>query len=233
MIEVCGKSVCGPLRSNNEDSYGFRFAPCKGKDKVILAVADGLGGCPYGEVASMIAVNTALDLIQQGIEEDGDLDYLLKKAFNAANIAILRDCTYDPDHEGMASTLTVAVLDNDSVTVAHYGDCRCYLVRDDDIILITEDHNYVECRSQLTKWLGDNKFIKPDIYKNNIFTGDCVILATDGMYSLFDEEACRDILQNRDDLEALCSLMMVRGSSPSSRDNSTVVIAKLSPEMKV
>ena len=248
MIEIAGKSVCGPMRKNNEDSFGMRF---KG-EYAVFAVADGLGGCPFGEVASFIAANTALDHIQQNLSDDmssEDIGHLMKKAFNIANIAILRDSAEDPDHAGMASTLTLAVMNDDHLTVAHYGDCRCYLVRDDEIIQITEDHNLAAYlvregritmeealvhagNSQIINCLGENKFIKPDIHKYNIIPGDCVILASDGMYSLFDEDARRDILQRRDDPEALCGLMMARGASEDSKDNSTVVIAKTSPGQK-
>jgi len=240
MIEVAGKSVCGPRRQNNEDSFGFRSV---GK-YVIFAVADGLGGCPYGEVASQIAVNKSLDYVSKCLEQDEkDLEFMLEKAFNTANIGILRDCAANPDHDGMASTLTFAVMSDDSLTIAHYGDCRCYLVRGDELIQITEDHNlaaylvrkgritkeeavYHVSNSQIINCLGENKFIKPDIHKYNIIEHDCVILASDGMYSLFDEETCRDILQRRDDPEALCDLLMERGASEDSTDNSTVVIAR-------
>ena len=248
MIEVCGKSVCGPARSNNEDSFGFRFVD----GRVVMAVADGLGGCPYGEVASSIAVSSVLDHLMQvlpELEDWDDIDIVLKKAFNVANIAILRDSTFNPDHTGMCSTLTVAIIDEKSLIVAHYGDCRCYIVHEDELTQITEDHNLANRlikegrltpeealfhagRSQIINCLGENKFIKPDIYKNLLLTHDCVILASDGMYSLFDEDACRDILQSRNDLERLCDLMMERGTSERSTDTSTVVIAKIAPEIK-
>ena len=246
MIEACGKSVCGPARRNNEDYYGYRAVG----NYMLLAVGDGLGGCPYGEIASRIAVETALNYMTDmvpGILEETELSVQLDKAFNRANIAILRDCAEQPEHIGMCSTLTMAVIKGTRVTIAHYGDCRAYLIHDDDILQLTEDHNVTgfllrsgkiteeearlhEGRNELVNSLGENKFIRPDIYTYNANYGDCVILASDGMYSLFDEDACRDILQNKDDPELLCELLATRGASDESRDNSTVVVARIKDE---
>lgn len=246
MIEVLGKSVCGPARYNNEDSYDYRFVG----DVLIMAVADGLGGCPYGEVASRIAVTSVIDSISKSLEADGseaDLKFMLKRAFNIANVDILRDQLTDPDHEGMCTTLTVALIIGNRLTVAHYGDCRCYVLRGSDIELLTEDHNVANHlirelgmdpedarvqagKSQLVSCLGENKFIKPDIYGYDIINDDCIILASDGMYSLFDEDTCLEILRRRDDLGDLCDYLVGRGTSDDSRDNSTVVISKIIPD---
>ena len=248
MFEVCGNSVCGPVRHNNEDYYGYRIMP----DRAVIAIADGLGGCPYGEVASQIAVDTALQYLEEvmgGIASEEDLAFHLDKAFNRSNIEILRNCAENPEYIGMCSTLTAAVVDQNRITVAHYGDCRAYLVRGDDILQLTEDHNLAgfllrsgkiseeeaahhDGRSSLVSCLGENKFIRPDIYTYNAFCGDCVILASDGMYSLFDENTCRDILQNTDDLRSMCDILVTRGASDESRDNSTVVVCRIMPDIE-
>lgn len=246
MIEVLGKSVCGPARSNNEDFYDYRFVG----DVLVMAVADGLGGCPYGEIASRIAVTSVIDSISEGlatVESDADMKFMLKRAFNVANVDILRDQVTDPDHSGMCSTLTVAVIQDGHLTVAHYGDCRCYVISGSDINLITEDHNVANHlikelgmspedarvqagKSQLVCCLGENKFIKPDIYGYDIIDDDCVVLASDGMYTLFDEDTCLEILRRRNDLGDLCDYLVARGASDDSIDNSTVVISKIIPD---
>jgi len=245
MFEICGNSVCGPARHNNEDYYAYRNSD----DYAVIAVADGLGGCPYGEIASKIAVESSLEYLDAALndtDDANDLSYELDKAFNKSNIEILRNCAENPDHIGMCSTLTIAVVTRDKLTVAHYGDCRAYLVRGDDILQLTEDHNLAgfllrsgkiseeealthEGRSSLVNCLGENKYIRPDIYTYNAFCGDCVILASDGMYSLFDDDTCRDILQNADDLEKMCRILITRGGSKDSRDNSTVVVCRILP----
>ena len=140
MFEVHGNSVCGPARHNNEDYFAYREYP----EHVLLAIADGLGGYPYGEVASRIAVESALeylDSVVQDIAGEEDLSFQLDKAFNKANIAILRDCAENPNHLGMCSTLTIAFVARDRITVAHFGDCRAYLVRSGELLQLTEDHN--------------------------------------------------------------------------------------------
>lgn len=237
-------SVCGPVRKNNEDYIDVR----KLGDDLVIAIADGLGGCPYGEIASRIAVTAALDTIREEMPRE-DIGELLDLAFNRANIAILRDCAEDPEHIGMCSTLTVAVLHGLELIIGHYGDCRAYLVTDSGLVRLTDDHNLAGSllrqgriseeeamvhagRSNLINCLGDNRYIRPDINTFNAICGDCVILATDGMYSLFDEDTVRDILNGRDDLDALVDLLMARGASDDSKDNSSVVIARFGSEDK-
>jgi len=231
-------SVTGPVRSNNEDYFGS----VRAGDDLVIAVADGLGGCPYGEIASRIAVDTALEFLQ-GELPCGNIEDKLDLAFNKANVAILKDCAEEPDHLGMCSTLTIAVLSGLKVVIGHYGDCRAYLVSGNEMIKLTTDHNLAESllregkiteeeakvhagRSSLIKCLGENRYVRPDLNTYNAICGDCVILATDGMYSLFDEDTVRDILNGRDDLDALVDLLMIRGASDDSKDNSTVAVAR-------
>ena len=100
MFDVCGNSVCGPARHNNEDYYAYRNAP----DHAVLAIADGLGGCPYGEVASRIAVEASMEFLDGALADISgvdDLSFELDKAFNKANIEILRNCAENPDYIGM------------------------------------------------------------------------------------------------------------------------------------
>ena len=235
-------SVTGPVRSNNEDYLDV----IKAGDQLIIGVADGLGGCPYGEIASRVAVDTALGFLKEELPCE-DIEDKMDLAFNKANVAILKDCADEPEHIGMCSTLTVAVLSGLEIHIGHYGDCRAYLVSDNELIRLTSDHNLAETllregkiteeeakvhagRSNLIKCLGENMYIRPDLNTYNAKYGDCVILATDGMYSLFDEDTCRDILQNTDDLEEMCGMLVTRGGSEESKDNSTVVVCKILPE---
>ncbi|MBR6961061.1 MAG: serine/threonine-protein phosphatase [Clostridiales bacterium] len=231
-------SVTGPVRSNNEDYLDV----IKAGDQLIIGVADGLGGCPYGEIASRVAVDTALGFLKEELPCE-DIEDKMDLAFNKANVAILKDCADEPEHIGMCSTLTVAVLSGLEIHIGHYGDCRAYLVSDNELIRLTSDHNLAETllregkiteeeakvhagRSNLIKCLGENMYIRPDLNTYNAKYGDCVILATDGMYSLFDEDTVRDILNGRDDLDALVDLLMVRGASDDSKDNSTVAVIR-------
>ena len=241
MIEVCGTSVCGPRRRNNEDSFDYRY-----EDGIlVMAVADGLGGMPYGEIASGIAVSSVMDFIMGSIDNDmsdEDLEFLLDRAFNKANVDILRNCVDEPDHIGMSSTLTVGVIRHGRLTLSHFGDCRCYIVRDGRIEQLTDDHNLAGYlvrsgeiteeesrtdpgRSSLLNCLGENTFIRPDINGYDVISGDCVILATDGMYSLFEKDAFRDILEHADSPKTMCELLEIRGTTDDARDNSTVVAA--------
>ncbi|SCW40502.1 protein phosphatase [Ruminococcaceae bacterium YRB3002] len=242
MIYSAAGSVTSPARSNNEDSYRVgRISD----DVAVLIIADGLGGCPAGEVASAVASDSMLESMEStdlAGSADADIISRIYWAFNKANIDILRNSMEHPEHEGMCSTLTVAVIRNEELFVGHYGDCRCYLVRNGVAECLTEDHNLAAQmvregrisreeakthygRSSLINCLGENRFIKPDINRYDIISGDCVILASDGLYSLMDENMTRDISEHRNNVEELVRVLLERGDSRYAKDNATVVAA--------
>ncbi|HEX6618908.1 MAG TPA: protein phosphatase 2C domain-containing protein, partial [Solirubrobacteraceae bacterium] len=123
----------GRQRRGNEDAFYAR-AP-------LFAVADGMGGAQAGEVASHLAV----EVLEQGLPGgDGSVEERLRARVREANARIMASAQADDARAGMGTTLTVAYVGEDDLTVAHVGDSRLYRLRDGTFERLTDDHSLVE-----------------------------------------------------------------------------------------
>ena len=243
-MTVFGMSEKGPVRDMNEDSFGYEtVGSC-----ICMAVADGVGGEAYGEVASDIAVRAVLDEFKESlpfIKSREDLPAYLKTVFNKANIKILKDCLEHRERMGMCTTLTVAILNGTELTVAHIGDTRAYMLHGSELIKLTEDHNetgrlikngsiteeeakHHPGRNRLFKALGENQYQNPDIYSYNISYGDLIFLCSDGLYSFMSNEQFKSCARERNNLESVCAKLIHQALEGNSTDNITVTIGRAS-----
>lgn len=133
-IRIAGDSHPGRVRRNNEDALYIDA------DRGIFLVVDGIGGQAAGEKAAEIAVARVRARLER---QTGTTEQRIREAITMANNEILRAAKSNPDWEGMACVLTVAVLDNGSAVVGHVGDSRLYQVRRGEIRKITHDHSPV------------------------------------------------------------------------------------------
>ncbi len=124
----------GKRRKNNEDRYYVD------QDRGIYAVIDGVGGHAAGETAAGVAV----DVISERLErQTGTPEERIREAITLANNEILRLSRTRPEWTGMACVLTVALIEDDVVTIGHVGDTRLYLLRAGEIHKVTHDHSPV------------------------------------------------------------------------------------------
>jgi serine/threonine protein phosphatase PrpC len=189
----------GLVRSNNEDAVaprdmGIETAP------FVVGVADGMGGHTGGEVASRIALDTALEM-------EGDV---VARA-EAANRAVLAAARRDPALTGMGTTLTLGSFGDDAVDIGHVGDSRAYLLRDGEIEQITTDHSLIAqmlargeispdeaavhpYRSVITRAIGLESEVEVDRERRHLQIGDRVLFCSDGLSGMLDVDEIRDIL---------------------------------------
>ena len=129
-----GASDPGRVRSNNEDAFHMDA------ERGIFLVVDGIGGQAAGEKAAEIAVGRVRARLER---QTGTAEQRIREAIAMANNEILRAARANPEWEGMACVLTVAVLENGSAVVGHVGDSRLYQIRRGEIRKITHDHSPV------------------------------------------------------------------------------------------
>ena len=142
----------------------------------------------------------------------------------------------------MCTTLTVAVLTDERLCVGHVGDSRAYLVRDDGVIRVTEDHNRAARlvaegriteeealrhpgRNMLTMVVGENTYLDPYVREEDLNDGDCVLLVSDGVYSVSENEAFAGIRDHKDDPGAFCRDLVLAAVNGGSFDNCTAAAA--------
>lgn len=151
-IEICHCTDKGLVRDLNEDTLASDL------DLGVVVLADGMGGCQAGEVASRIAVDTVIqDLWQPRKKIDKtvvknknysnglhQVSILLEQAVVKANQAIFQESEANSSRHGMGTTVVAAVFERDFISIVHIGDSRLYRLRNDEFKLLTKDHSIVQ-----------------------------------------------------------------------------------------
>jgi PPM family protein phosphatase len=212
----------------------------------LLIVADGMGGHPAGDVASQIAMSTLFEAFPALPE--GDLGLALKQAYRRANEAVFQAGEDEPAHAGMGTTLTSALLHGKYATVAHVGDSRAYLLRGDALTQVTRDHTVVADevaqgritaeaarrdprRNRLTHVIGTHPRLEsklPAIFELTLLPGDRLLLCSDGLYDVLDEDEMRLALLGQDP-DAAARQLVEAAKERGTRDNATAVVAAAIP----
>ena len=210
MIEFVFKSEKG-LRENQEDFYGNY------KDEFFV-VADGLGGHAAGEVASKIAVETAISTYKTS--RGKGTKKLLEKIGSQVNKAIIEDSRKNPERAGMGTTLVCAAVQSKKVFFGNVGDSRAYLFTDRKLKRKTEDDR--DRAGFLIKALGVDEDVKSHITAGSRKKGDLILLCTDGLTDFVSEAVIEKILASNANLKSKAKGLIEASLQFESTDNITV-----------
>ncbi len=238
-------SSVGPVRQNNEDWIGF-WEPDDDQEYLtrgaVAAIADGVGGLGRGEVASRLAVETAMRRFLE--VKPGTLPrQSLFKMFTAANTAVYDRSMSEHELGKMATTLSVALFRNNEVNVGHVGDCRTFLIKGGSISQVTTDHNYAaqqvamglisardaaasDMRCMLTRSIGRELTVQVDYHTLQVEPGDFVIQCTDGLHFCVTDQEMLDIVAKKDPGEA-CRELIQLAERRGTDDNLSVQIIRV------
>jgi protein phosphatase len=243
-IEVGLATDVGQVRTGNEDSI-----ICEPIESLIVserglfcAVADGMGGHAAGEDASSMAVKVARDAFY-GSSADADPMETLRLAVAQANAAVYEAGAGKTGRDHMGTTLTAAVMFNDRVVVGHVGDSRCYLVLDDTITQLSNDHSWVAeevaagrmtpdqarvnpRRNIITRALGLRPDVDVDAYEARLEPGNVVVICSDGLHGLVTEEEIYAYVTRLRPVDAVDDLIRL-ANDRGGPDNISVVIARV------
>ncbi len=229
-LRAAAASDVGNIRDNNQDDLLI-------VEDALYVVADGMGGHVAGEVASREAVEAMRD----AYDAPGSTDDV-RQAVRLANGAVWKRGADEPSYRGMGTTVTaVAVVDGDKLAVANVGDSRTYLLRDDELVQLTEDHSFVQeavrsgqltrsqaeshpRRSQLTRALGVGDDVDVDIDVLEPRTGDRLLLCSDGLWDEVGDELITMVLSNHPDPEEAAAKLVLWAKEAGGRDNITVIV---------
>jgi len=229
-ISGTGDSHVGLVRANNQDS-AFVGPTC-------VLVADGVGGGAAGEIAS---ATTAYAVSASALLHAGeDPATVLRDAVGLAQAQLRAGVLADPDRSGMATTLTAVLTDGDDFVLAHLGDSRGYVFRDDELTRVTRDHSYVQdlveegrldeeeaahhpWRNVVTRTVNGSGDVEPDLLALFLRPGDRILIASDGLTDLVEEAVIAEMLAGRSDDDAVGALVAA-ALGRGGRDNITCVI---------
>ncbi|MEP6626184.1 MAG: Stp1/IreP family PP2C-type Ser/Thr phosphatase, partial [Acidimicrobiia bacterium] len=204
-------TATGRVREGNEDSY------LVDRRLQLFAVADGMGGHRAGEVASA----TALEGLRLAVDSGSEIG----DAVGRANSAVWDKASADTQLAGMGTTLTAAWSDGTTLTVAHVGDSRAYLLRGDTLQRVTVDHSLVEelirdgrlteeqaavhpQRSIITRALGIDSSVAVDVYSLVLQANDRVMICSDGLTSMVRAVGIAEILRRESDPTAAANALV-------------------------
>lgn len=219
----------GYVREHNEDSLLAR--------PPLFVVADGMGGHESGEVASEIAIQTVAERAPKGVEVE-----VLGHAVEEANLAVIDGAAAGLGKEGMGTTCTAAILEDDRLAIAHVGDSRAYLLHDGALQQITRDHSVVadlvesgeispeearthQWRSYITRALGLDPYMTADLYELSVGADDRLMLCSDGLYSMVPDADIEQILRDVSDPQACADALVDAALAGGGSDNITVIVA--------
>ena len=230
----------GRKRPSNEDAFGFSV------ERGVYLVCDGMGGAAAGEIASSLAVDEMLRLLdREPSGTDAAMPQLAEQAICAANEAIFSRSQRNYKLSGMGTTLVGLLAEERRVWVLNVGDSRCYRLRGRQLEQITLDHSLVEeqvrlgrmtrsealrspLRNVITRALGTQSRVTPDIFELEPEPGDLFLLCSDGLTRELTDTLIESLLNADLSLDALCARLVEAAKKAGGHDNITCILVRAS-----
>jgi PPM family protein phosphatase len=235
-LEAGGRTDVGQVRPQNEDAFGCCV------EAGVFAVCDGMGGAAAGEVASRIAVDTLIDRLC-AVESLENRRKVLEEAIATANQRVHTRAEADVALHGMGTTLVALAIAGNRALIGNVGDSRCYLFRRGQLSRLTHDHSLVDeqvrlgqltpdeaerspLRNVITRAIGTQSSVAPDIGELPLERGDLLLLCSDGLTKELHDEQIAALLGEAGDPDALCASLIEAAKAAGGHDNVTAVVVR-------
>ncbi len=235
-MKAIGNSVIGMKRTNNEDAIYVN------EQKNLYVVADGMGGCNAGEVAS----NTAISIFVEAMEKTENEEILDRMMFatRACNQIVYQKAKNNIEYTDMGTTLVAACIEKEKVFIIYVGDSRAYRFRDNELCQITTDHSYVmelvkigsitkeeaevhPKKNIITRAIGVREDVEPDIVIADIKEGDKILLCTDGLSNMVSNKEMEKILTKECSTEEKVKKLVLLANHKGGLDNISLILIEI------
>lgn len=240
MIRSYALTDIGRRRQLNQDFVYCSETPVGNLPNVFI-VADGMGGHKAGDYASVLAVETVVEEIGASFEKNPVR--IFEQAITKANTVLRQRASENDSLSGMGTTLVAATCIGQYLEVANVGDSRLYVVND-EITQITVDHSLVEemvrmggigreearnhpDKNIITRAVGAKNDVEVDFFNLELQTGDMVLLCSDGLTNMVDDEMILRIIKNGGNLRDRVEELVETANRNGGKDNISVVIIEL------
>lgn len=230
----------GERRKINQD-YVYCCDSQIGNLPNLFIVADGMGGHNAGDYASRFCV----EFFTNRIKESNHPSPIsaIEAALRETNEALLRKAQEQIDYEGMGTTFVVATILDNKMYVANIGDSRLYVIGN-EIRQITEDHSLVQAmvksgkldrdearqhpnKNIITKALGADTFVEPDFFEVDLEEGDTVLMCSDGLTNMLEDEDIINIIKSYDDPQTAADVLVRTANQNGGIDNISIILVKI------
>lgn len=248
VVESAGITDVGRKRQGNEDALFMDDA------SGLYVVADGMGGHRAGEVASGIVVKALSDSmatgpgerpIEEAVAQDDTLSAESKRllsAIHAANRAVYQASLDNESYRGMGSTISAVYFAGETLTAANVGDSPIYLVHAGGLELLSVPHTVMaeheaidgdgsrglaeEFRHILTRAIGVQETVQPDVCEVPLFEGDLLVISSDGLTDKVDPGEILEVVSKKPPDKA-CRFLVALANERGGDDNITVIVVKI------
>lgn len=240
-LSVAAGTDVGRIRAGNEDSL---YADAD-RERGLFIVADGMGGHAAGEVASEMAVQiVARDLADVRDPTLAQGAARMAEALRAANRAIYERTIREAEKQGMGTTASCLLVGQGRYLIGHIGDSRIYLLRDGVFRQITKDHSYVQEQvdagfltpeqaryhpysNVITRCVGANAVVEPDVLTGELRNGDLFLLASDGLTGMLEDPQLKRILESAQTPGRIVNSMITEANRRGGLDNITAIVIQV------
>ncbi len=243
-MKYWGLTDPGCARSQNQDAFVIEELD---KHTLLCVVCDGMGGAKSGNIASTLAADVFLQEIKQTWTSGMDREQLDRMLFNAvklANFTVYDQSKQFEDFTGMGTTLVAALVHGKTVTVVNVGDSRAYCIDRDGISQLTVDHSLVQMmvtrgemtpeqarmypgKNLITRAIGTEPVVKGDIFHRKLERGDCLLLCSDGLSNIIDEQEILFEVVYGQDKQQCCERLLEIAKNRGAPDNVTSVLVEI------
>lgn len=249
-LEIFSQTHPGMVRSHNEDSVACE--PAYG----LVVLADGMGGYNAGEVASGIAVSVVVTEVSHSLQDASPIDrdeisdeelgvMLLRNNIQKANASIFHAAESQPQYSGMGTTIVSGLFYDNRVVVGHVGDSRMYRLRGEVLETVTRDHSLLQeqidggiisvedarlskNKNLVTRAVGIDAQVVPEIHVLEVLVGDVYLLCSDGLNDMVEDEDIQSTLYAlQNNLPLAASQLIQMANDNGGRDNISVILVKV------
>ena len=234
----------GCVREQNQDAYHLEQLD---KNTLLCTVCDGMGGAKSGNVASSLAVDVFSQEIKRSWKSDmndDQVDVMLQSAVKLANFTVFDQAQQFTEFAGMGTTLVSVLIRGKRVTVINVGDSRCYYVNKQGIRQVTQDHSLVQMmiakgelspekaknypgKNLITRAIGTEPVVMCDIFHLKAEKGDCLLLCSDGLSNLIDDQEILFEVAHGVDKQQCCERLLEIAKHRGAPDNVTSVLVSV------
>lgn len=255
-LEIFSQTHPGMVRSHNEDSVACESA------YGLVVLADGMGGYNAGEVASGIAVSVVVSEVSRALQGASPTDRdeksgeelgvrLLRDNLQKANASIFHAAESQPQYSGMGTTVVSGIFYDNRVAVGHIGDSRMYRLRGEVLAAITRDHSLLQeqidggiisvedarlskNKNLVTRAVGIDAEVVPEIHVHDVLVGDVYLLCSDGLNDMMEDEDIQSTLYAlQNNLPLAADQLIQMANDNGGRDNVSVILVKVKGSFSV
>lgn len=241
-MQIFSKIDIGKMRTSNQDAY---YSVKLSDNSAIILVCDGMGGANAGNVASETAIKLIADYILKSYRpamNSQDIEKVLCNAISSANLELFDMAKNNEEYNGMGTTLVAAHIKGNDAVICNVGDSRAYLIND-KITQITRDHSVVQSliesgklsiedakvhprKNVITRALGAEENVIPDVFERTIENGEYLLFCTDGLSNFVESQVILDTVKNSK-TENIAEILVNKANSNGGGDNITVVLVAI------